>query len=344
MDAHAALSEIAFWLERDLAPAFKVRAFRTAAGAIAGLDPAHLEARVASGTIERVKGVGSRSAEVIAEALQNRVPQYLVTLRANRREPMPDGLTSARALARTARIRGDLHTHTEWSDGTTSLESMVEAAAALGREWIAITDHSEGLSIANGLSPDRRSEQISQIADVDEARNDIAVLRGIEVDILEDGSLDGSETLLDALDIVVASVHSKLRAPADAITARMLGAIEDPHVNVLAHCTGRLVAGARAPRPQSAFDAPAVFEACAEAGVAVEINSRPERQDPPDDLVELALDIGCLFSVDSDAHAPGHLDFVRDGMARAADLGVPAERIVTTWPLDEVRTWAARRR
>lgn len=142
--------------------------------------------------------------------------------------------------------------------------------------------------------------------------------------------------------MVVASVHSKLRADSRTMTARMLGGIRAPHTNVLGHVTGRLVQGSRGTRPPSEFDADAVFAACAENGVAVEINSRPERQDPPDDLIQRALDAGCLFSIDTDAHAPGQLDFLAYGAARAAANGVQAERIVTTWPLPKLREWLAK--
>ena len=124
------------------------------------------------------------------------------------------------------------------------------------------------------------------------------------------------------------------------MTRRMLGALEDPHLNVFGHITGRLVEGSRGNRPQSEFDADAVFAACADRNVAVEINSRPERQDPPDDLIQRALDAGCLFSIDTDAHAPGHLDFLGLGATRAAANGVPPERIVTTWPLDRLLEWS----
>jgi putative hydrolase len=161
------------------------------------------------------------------------------------------------------------------------------------------------------------------------------------VDILESGQLDQDPELLDRLDIVVASVHSKLRADSHTMTRRMLQGIQDPHTNVLGHCTGRLVEGSRGTRPPSDFDAKEVFAACAEHDVAVEINSRPERQDPPDALIQLALDAGCLFSIDSDAHAPGQLDFLQYGAERAERNGVPAERIITTWPVDRLLEWAA---
>jgi putative hydrolase len=124
------------------------------------------------------------------------------------------------------------------------------------------------------------------------------------------------------------------------MTRRMVAAVRHPRTNVLGHCTGRLVKGSRGVRKQSQFDAAVVFAACAEADVAVEINSRPERCDPPDELVEVALEAGCLFSIDSDAHAPGQLDFLQYGAERAERLGVPEDRVVTTWPRDRLLAWA----
>lgn len=332
MDAVDALTEIAFWLERDLAPSFKVKAFRTAAAIIAPLDPGELADRVADGRLKRTKGIGDRTFQVISQAVAGEVPDYLADLRAKNTEP----LDAAGAELR-AQLRGDLHAHTEWSDGTTPIEAMAAAAALLGREYQAITDHSPNLTVANGLSPERLTEQLEAIAALD--TGSVTLLTGIEVDILEDGALDQTPELLDRLDVVVASVHSKLRADRRTMTTRMLGGIRSPQTNVLGHCTGRLVQGSRGTRPPSEFDAEAVFAACAENQVAVEINSRPERQDPPDDLIRLALDAGCLFSIDTDAHAPGQLDFLSYGAARAAANGVPADRIVTTWPLERLRDW-----
>jgi putative hydrolase len=148
--------------------------------------------------------------------------------------------------------------------------------------------------------------------------------------------------MLDRLDVVVASVHSKLAMDPTAMTRRMVAAVRHPRTAVLGHCTGRLVTGGRGTRAQSRFDAEQVFAACAEHDVAVEINSRPERVDPPDELVAVALDAGCLFSVDSDAHAPGQLDFVDYGCARVEELGVPPERVVNTWDKDRLLAWAGR--
>ena len=152
---------------------------------------------------------------------------------------------------------------------------------------------------------------------------------------------DADDDVLAGLDVVVASVHNKLAMDAEAMTARMVRAIANPHVDILGHCTGRLVAGDRGTRPPSHFDAEVVFEACRQFGVAVEINARPERQDPPDDLLALAASMGCLFSIDTDAHAPGQLEFVALGASRAEAAGIAPERIVGTWPVERLRSWAA---
>ncbi|WP_433861827.1 PHP domain-containing protein [Streptomyces sp. L7] len=335
MEPVAALNEIAFWLERELAPSFKVQAFRKAAAIIAPLGTDEVAARVADGRLKRTKGIGDRTFQVISQAVAGEVPSYLGDLRERNAAPLDSGGAELRA-----QLRGDLHSHTEWSDGTVPIDVMAAAAATLGREYQAITDHSPTLTVASGLSAERLEEQLAIIAGLD--TGSVALLTGIEVDILEDGTLDQTPALLDRLDVVVASVHSKLRADSRTMTTRMLGGIRAPHTNVLGHCTGRLVQGSRGTRPPSEFDADAVFAACAENGVAVEINSRPERQDPPDELIQRALDAGCLLSIDTDAHAPGQLDFLAYGAARAAANGVPAERIVTTWPLPRLREWLAK--
>ncbi|MDD1475970.1 PHP domain-containing protein [Arthrobacter sp. H16F315] len=339
MDAVDALNEIAFWLERGLAPSFKIQAFRKAAGIIAGLGTSELAARARDGRLKRTKGIGDRTFQVISEALAGDVPEYLSGLRSLGAEPLAPGTRTLLAA-----LRGDLHAHSNWSDGGSTIEAMAAGAKLLGREYLALTDHSPNLKIANGLSAERLLEQLDVVAGIN-ANNggDFRLLRGIEADILEDGTLDQAPEVLDRLDIVVASVHSKLRADKPTMTRRMLGAIADRHTNVLGHCTGRLVQGNRGTRPPSDFNAKEVFAACAEHNVAVEINARPERQDPPGALIELALDAGCLFSINSDAHAPGQLDFLQYGAERAERHGVPAERIITSWPLDRLLEWAGPR-
>lgn len=343
MDAVAALNEIAFWLERERAATFKVQAFRKAAGIVAALDPSDVAARARDGRLKSMKGIGDRTYQVVRQAVDGVVPEYLEDLRQRGVAPLADGGAELHSA-----LRGDLHSHSDWSDGGSPIQLMADAARLLGREYLALTDHSPNLTIANGLTAERLTEQLDVVAAINAAsavdgkEDGFRLLAGIEVDILESGELDQSPDMLDRLDIVVASVHSKLRADRATMTERMLGGIRDPHTNVLGHCTGRLVEGSRGTRAQSDFDARAVFAACAEHSVAVEINSRPERQDPPDVLIQLALDAGCLFSIDSDAHAPGQLDFLQYGAARAAHNNVPAERIITTWPLERLLAWSAR--
>jgi putative hydrolase len=339
MNAVDALNEIAFWLEREHAATFKVQAFRKAAGIIGGLEAEELAERARDGRLKRMKGIGDRTYEVVSQAVSGEVPAYLEGLRERGRQRLVEG-----GAVLQAALLGDLHSHSDWSDGGSPIELMVDAARLLGRRYLALTDHSPNLKIANGLSAERLEEQLAVVARINDDGGDFRLLAGIEVDILENGDLDQTPDMLGRLDVVVASVHSKLRSDRHTMTRRMLRAIKDPYTNVLGHCTGRLVEGSRGTRPRSEFDAKRVFAACAEHNVAVEINSRPERQDPPDDLIQLALDAGCLFSIDSDAHAPGQLDFLQYGAERAELNGVPAERIVTTWPVERLLEWSGRGR
>ncbi|MEF2978649.1 PHP domain-containing protein [Subtercola sp. YIM 133946] len=335
VDAVGALNEIAFRLEYDRAPQFKVQAFRRASDSIAAFTPDELAARAADGRLKATKGIGASTFEVIRQALDGAVPERLAALRAAASSPL-----TAAGEALKQKIRGDLHTHSDWSDGTTSISLMVDAARTLGREYVALTDHSPHLTVAHGLTAERLETQLGELAELGARSSAIRVLSGIEADILEDATVDQQPELRARLDIVVASIHSKLRDDRATMTKRMLGAIADPFTNILGHATGRLIEGSRGTRPPSEFDAKRVFAACAEHDVAVEINARPERTDPPDDLIALAVDEGCLFSIDSDAHAPGQLGLLDYGIERAAVLGVPPARIITTWPVDELLAWA----
>ncbi|MCU1513960.1 MAG: hypothetical protein JWO10_1050 [Microbacteriaceae bacterium] len=335
MNPVEALSEIAYLLERSLASGYKTKAFRAAGAILAAVPSDEWGSRVADGSLKKTKGIGDSTYQVIVQALDGRVPEYLADLRARAGGPLTTGGTGIRS-----RLKGDLHSHSDWSDGTTSIESMADTARWLGHEYLVLTDHSPHLKVANGLTSDRLQKQLEVVATLNKGYDGFRLLSGIEVDILDDGSLDQTPSMLDRLDIVVASVHSKLRMELAPMTERMLAAIASPRTTVLGHCTGRLVEGSRGTRPQSSFDAEAVFAACAENGVAVEINSRPERQDPPDDLIATALEAGCLFAIDSDAHAPGQLGFLDYGAARAEANGVPIDRIVTSWPAERLLEWA----
>ncbi|WP_024877224.1 PHP domain-containing protein [Saccharomonospora piscinae] len=335
MNPVGVLRQIALHLERAGAPTYRVRAFRRAAAVVDDLSRAELERRAADGTLTELSGIGKTTAGVIAEVLAGREPAYLTEV-AGGAENLPDGGALLTAL------RGDCHSHSDWSDGGSPIEEMAEAARALGHEYLVLTDHSPRLTVARGLSADRLREQLDVVAGLNASYErdgtSFRLLTGIEVDILEDGGLDQEPELLDELDIVVASVHSQLRMERRRMTERMVAAVSNPRVDVLGHCTGRLVTGRG--RPESEFDADAVFTACREHDVAVEINSRPERLDPPRRLLSRARELGCRFAIDTDAHAPGQLGWQSYGCARALECGVRAEDVVNTLPAERLLAWA----
>lgn len=332
----AALRRIAFLLERAREDTYKVKAYRAAAAAILPLPDDEVATRAAAGTLTDLPGIGRSTAAVITEAMAGEMPGKLVELEQRLGGPLTSGGQEVRA-----RLRGDLHSHSDWSDGGSPIEEMAMTAIELGHDYLVLTDHSPRLTVANGLSPARLTRQLGVVDAVNEhLGGGFRLLKGIEVDILDDGALDQTEELLGRLDVRVASVHSKLKMEPPAMTRRMVAAVSHPLTNVLGHCTGRLVTGNRGTRPGSQFDARRVFEACAAHDTAVEINARPERRDPPTKLLELARDIGCLFSIDSDAHAPGQLDLQVFGCERAEAAGIDPDRIVNTWPLDRLLAWA----
>ncbi|TDO14793.1 putative hydrolase [Mycobacterium sp. BK086] len=332
MDPVVALREIAYYKDRAREDSRRVMAYRKAADVVEALDDDARERHGRANSWQSLPGVGPKTAKVIAQAWAGQEPDTLVELRGAAADL---GGGEVRAA-----LRGDLHLHSNWSDGSAPIREMLTTAAALGHEYCALTDHSPRLTIANGLSADRLRQQLDVIDELREELAPFRILTGIEVDILDDGTLDQEPELLERLDIVVASVHSKLAMDSPAMTRRMVRAVSDARVTVLGHCTGRLVTGNRGIRAESTFDAEKVFTACRDNNTAVEINSRPERRDPPTRLLKLALEIGCDFSIDTDAHAPGQLDFLGYGAQRALDNGVPIERIITTWPAEKLLSYA----
>lgn len=347
MDPADALERVAYLLDRGLAPARKAAAF-TRAAEIARETPAdRLRQLHKDGRLTDLAGIGSSTAAVIAEALDGRTPSRITELEG---ETVVDtGDKKGQALR--AALRGDCHAHSTWSDGGASIRTMAETARALGHDYLVMTDHSPRLTVAHGLTAERLRKQLKEIAELNEELAPFRILTGIEVDILADGQLDQDPDLLDQLDVVVASVHSKLSMERREMTERMVRAVTDPRVDILGHCTGRKLGHGQRPapldegkpggggRPPATYDAEVVFAACAQYGTAVEINCRPERQDPPDELLDLALDWDCFISIDTDAHAPGQLEWQGLGCAKAARHGIEADRIVNTWAADELIAW-----
>ena len=330
-----ALRRIAYLLEAEGAETYKVQAFRRAAATVGGLPPAELARLNDQGRLETLAGVGKSTAAVINEALSGSTPEYLEAL-----EQRAAGPPAGAAGQLLQSLRGDCHSHSNWSDGGSPIDEMALTAVGLGHEYLVLTDHSPRLTVANGLSADELRRQLDVVAKLNETLAPFRLLTGIEVDILEDGALDQEEDLLARLEVVVASVHSKLRMEKDQITARMIAAVENPHVDILGHCTGRRIIGRQ--RPESSFDHEAVFAAYAATGTAVEINSRPDRRDPPEDLLRAAAAAGCRFSIDSDAHAPGQLSWLRLGCEQAAQVEISSEPMVNAMPLDQLLDWTKR--
>lgn len=327
-----ALDRAVYLMDRALAESQKVRAFVRARDVASEVGDEELAARHAAGTLTELAGIGPSTAKVIGEALDGEVPSYVAKLEDETAIPLDEG-TELRAA-----LKGDCHSHSTWSDGGASIEKMARSAQALGHDYLVMTDHSPRLTVAHGLSAERLRAQLEEIRELNEKLAPFRILTGIEVDILPDGALDQDPRLLAQLDVVVASVHSKLRMPREEMTRRMVLALANPVVDILGHCTGRKVVGTG--RPPSQFDPEIVFAACSRFDVALEINCRPERQDPPDELLAMAIEWGLNFSIDTDAHAPGQLEWQNYGCDKAAKAGIPPERIVNTQSAMDLIAWA----
>lgn len=324
-----ALERVLHCLDRAHETGFKSKAFARALDVVRNTPADEIADRAKKNTLKQLEGIGDSSARVVIEALRGD-STYLDKLDGQTRVAItPDGQRYRDAL------KGDCHLHSKWSDGGATIEAMAKTAQALGHEYIVLTDHSPRLTIAHGLDRDRLLAQLNDIEMLNEQMAPFRILTGMEVDILEDGALDLDDDLLERLDVVVASIHSKLRMDAFLMTPRMVRAVESPHVDILGHCTGRLIGK----RPESDFDADKVFAACAANNTAVELNCRPERLDPPEPLIAKAIEHGCWFSIDSDAHATGQLEWQPHGCDRAAAGSVPIDRVINTMPVDDLLAW-----
>lgn len=244
------------------------------------------------------------------------------------------------AVVRLGELRGDLHSHSQWSDGSRSIREMALAARARGYDYLCLTDHSQGLGVARGLSPERVRAQRQEIDAVNAELAPFRVLQGTELEVRGDGSLDFEDALLAAFDVVIASVHSGLQQGRERVTARALAAIRHPLVDVLAHPTGRLVGG----RVGGDFDLEAICREAARTGTALEIDGDPARLDLRDTHARLALAAGCMLSIDSDAHAVEGLENVFYGVGVAQRAWVPAERVLNTRALPQLLASLKRRR
>ncbi len=327
-----ALERVVHCLDRAHDKGFKAKAFVRALDVLRATPPEEIAGRAGNNTLTKLDGIGDSTARLIEAALRDETPEYLTKLEASTQVEITDAGAAYRAA-----LRGDCHLHSLWSDGGATIEAMARTAIGLGHEYMVLTDHSPRLTIAHGLSRDRLEQQLADVAVLNERLAPFRILTGIEVDILEDGLLDHDNEVLGRLDIVVASVHSKLRMDGELMTERMVRAIASPHVDILGHCTGRMIGK----RPASSFDADYVFAACKQFHTAVEINCRPERLDPPRPLLQLAVEYGCFFSIDTDAHATGQLEWQPHGCDRAAECEVPIDQVINTWSVDELLQWAS---
>lgn len=321
------LAEIAYRLRQDPEQAFRSRAFSRAARTLQR-DKPDLAALNAQGKLQEIEGVGSGIAKVVKELLETGRSPYLERLR---EEHPGEGPIAATKPVLSA-LRGDLHAHSDWSDGRATILEMARAAEARGYSYLAITDHSPRITVVNGLWPERLAGQARDIAEAQARLEGLTILRGIEVDILEDGSLDLPDETLAELDVVVASPHMKLRMEPAAMTERMLRAVSSPHVDVVGHPTGRRLGM----RPGASYDFETVFQAAAANAVAIEIDCDPARMDVSPELARLAADCGCKLSLDSDAHAPEELAYVDSGAWMARDAGVGPERLLNCLELPDL--------
>lgn len=331
----AVLAEIAYRLRQNPDEAFRSRAFSRAAATLHRLKP-DLEALNAQGRLQEIEGVGPGIAKVVRELLESGRSPYLERLREEQPDDAP--VTAAVTPVLTA-LKGDLHAHSDWSDGRATILEMARAARARGYSYLAITDHSPRITVVNGLGPERLAGQARDIALAQQHVEGLTILRGIEVDILEDGTLDLPDETLAELDVVIASPHVKLRLEPAAMTERMLRAVSSAQVDIVGHPTGRRLGS----RPGATYDFEAVFKAAASNGVAIEIDCDPARMDVSPELAKLAAACGCRLSLDSDAHAPDELAYVDSGAWMARQAGIGPELLLNCLDLPDLRALLASR-
>jgi putative hydrolase len=330
VDAIAAaqvLSEIGYLLRQDPEEKFRAKAFSQAAWSVA-LQRPDLEALHRANELTTLEGVGAGIAKVLAEVMETGHSRYLDRLREQMKQPARDDESSLDF----AHYHGDIHSHTNWSDGKATMLEMARGAEAMGYHYLGVTDHSPRIKVVNGLDAERLLAQSHELAEVQAQVPGVALLQGIEVDILEDGALDLPDMVLELLDVVIASPHVKLRQEPAAMTERMLRAVSHPHVTVIGHPTGRRPGS----REGATYDFEAVFKEAARHHVALEIDCDPARMDLSPEMARLALELGCDFSLDADAHAPAEFAYVPMGMWMARRAGIPEGRILNFKSLEDL--------
>jgi DNA polymerase (family 10) len=233
-------------------------------------------------------------------------------------------------------LQSELHSHTTWSDGALGIRDMAQAARGRGLKCLAITDHTQSLGVTGGLTPERLRAQRREIDHVQaEMGGGFSLLQGAEIEIRADGQLDYNDDTLGDLDIAVASLHTSLRQPRNTITARLIRAIENRHIDIIGHPTGRLLPD----REGADLDMEAVLQAAANSGVALEINANPARLDLDDIFAFRALELGCLLAINTDAHQPANFDLAHFGVGIARRAWATSDRVINTWPVEKLLHW-----
>jgi putative hydrolase len=328
VDAIAAaqvLSEIGYLLRQDPKESFRAKAFSRAAWSVA-LERPDLDGLHKANQLTSIEGVGPGIAKILAGLVDTGRSSYLERLRTEMGQPARDDESSIDLAA----YQGDIHSHTNWSDGRATMLEMARGARALGYKYLGITDHSPRIKVVNGLDAARLLAQSREREQVENEIDGLTLLQGIEVDILEDGALDLPDEVLELLDMVVASPHVKLRQESTAMTERMLRAVSNPNVDVIGHPTGRRPGS----REGASYDFELVFSEAARHGVALEIDCDPARMDLSPEHARLALECGCNFSMDADAHAPAEFAYVPMATWMARRAGIPMDRILNFKPLE----------
>jgi histidinol phosphatase-like PHP family hydrolase len=332
--------------------------YKRAASAVRNLDEPIESFLQPDGTLRKIHHIGPSSTKVILEVLKTgESPTVAAAIAASgdvskaeqSRMWRQHFLTRSRVLAALknpalkgptkADYRGDLQMHSTWSDGSQSLEDIVQEGIERGYEYCAVTDHSYGLPIAGGLSMERFRRQHEEIDEINTRHaGRFRLLKGVEANIRADGTVDMAPEELGLMEIVVAAPHAALRVATDQ-TDRMIRAVETPGIHILGHPRGRMYGS----RPGVTADWPRVFAAATRANVAVEIDGDPSRQDIDYELAKDAVTAGCLFALDTDAHGTLDFNYVDTAIAHARLAGVPAELVVNTWPVDRLLKWARSR-